>query len=82
VRENLCRAFSFGRTAKGSLPCVFSIAHGKQKTLGKKLFAVRFYISARQTNSLPFVFWVAYGKLFPPPTVTSVTLYVSFAVRY
>jgi hypothetical protein len=58
--------FLSGARQRGSLPCVFSIAHGKQKALGKKLFAVRFYISARQTNSLPCVFWVAHGKLFFP----------------
>jgi hypothetical protein len=40
--------FLSGAQQRGSLSCVFSIAHGKQKMLGKKLFVVRFYISARQ----------------------------------
>jgi hypothetical protein len=99
VRENLCRAFSLGRTAKmrifavrllhgarqkKSLPCVFSMAHGK-KTFGKKIvcraflpqrttkkyFSVRFFLGARQT-------------FFPHqmlPSITTVSLRVIFAVR-
>jgi hypothetical protein len=67
VRENLSLRFLSGARQRGSLPCVFSIVHGKQKRSVKKLFAVRFLGGARQT--------------FFSHTVKSVSLYVGFAMR-
>jgi hypothetical protein len=48
VREHLCRAFSFSRTAKW----IFAVrllhsARQKKKRSAKKLFAVRFNLNAR-----------------------------------
>jgi hypothetical protein len=74
--------FLSGAQQRGSLSCVFSIAHGKQKMLGKKLFVVRFYISARQQIVCRVFFGWRTANFFFPHTVTSVTLYVVFAVRY
>jgi hypothetical protein len=51
VRENLCRAFSFGRTAKGIF-AVRLLHSAREKTFGKK--------------SLPCVFLLAHGKHFSP----------------
>jgi hypothetical protein len=54
--------FLSGARQRGSLPCVFSIVHDKQKRSVKKC--------------LPCVSWVAHGKLFFSHTVKSVSLYV------
>jgi hypothetical protein len=86
VRENLCRAFFLGRTAK--ILFAVRLLHGarQKKTFGKKLFSVRFYLNARQRNTLPCVFFLAHGKhFFLPhqmlPSITTVSLHVIFAVR-
>jgi hypothetical protein len=58
VRQNLCRAFFVGRTAKN---CVICRAHGKelslpcarQKTHGKDLVCRAFFSNARQSIFLP-----------------------------
>jgi hypothetical protein len=77
--------FFSGARQRGSLPCVFSIAHGEKKHSAKKMFAVRFSLNARQRNSLTCVFFLAHGKhFFPHPMVlsfTTVSLRVIFAVR-
>jgi hypothetical protein len=63
VRQNLCRAFYFGRTAKSlfAVRFLYSARQRKKrtpkklfavrlgKTHGKHVFAVRFYYSARQS---------------------------------
>jgi hypothetical protein len=57
--------FLSGERQRGSLPCVFSIAHGEKN--------VRINLNARQRNSLPCVFLLAHGKQFSPaPDVTLV----------
>jgi hypothetical protein len=52
---------------------------------GKKQFVVRFYVGARQTNSLPCVFSLTHGKHFSPiahsPHVCPVNMFVAFVVR-
>jgi hypothetical protein len=71
VCENLCRAFSFERTAK--------------KRSAKKMFVVRFTLNARQRNSLPCVFyWRTTNIFFSHQTLhslTTVSLCITFAVR-
>jgi hypothetical protein len=77
--------FLSGERQRGSLPCVFSIAHGEKNVRQKNLFAVRFNLKAPQRNSLPCVFLLAHGKQFSPhqtlPSLATVTLCVTFAVR-
>jgi hypothetical protein len=65
--------FLSGERQRGSLPCVFSIAHGEKNVRQKNLFAVRINLNAQQRNSLPCVFLLAHGKQFSPaPDVTLV----------
>jgi hypothetical protein len=60
-----------------ALPCAFFRAHGK-KTLGKKLFVVRFYVGTRQTNSCAF--FCGARQTFFPSAIKPVSLFVVFAM--
>jgi hypothetical protein len=78
VRQNLCRAFYFGRTAKSLFAVRFYIVHGKEKTHAKQVVCRAPRENAPQTSCLPCVFIIAHGKVFSPLTHSEQTKCNSF----
>jgi hypothetical protein len=76
--------FLSGARQRGSLPCVFPIAHEKKRS-AKKLFVVRFSLNAWQKNSLSCVFFLGARQTFFPhrmlPLFTAVSLCVIFVMH-
>jgi hypothetical protein len=66
VRQNLCRAFYFGRTAKRLFAVRFYRPHGKEKMHGKQAICRALEKNARQRSCLPCVFSTTHDKVFCP----------------